>query len=258
MKRGGQDIPDFGVLNTWSLPICQPLITTHRPHMMVTQKHCYPANPTSHTHAGHDQKAKKEYRGGRGGGRGRGRGGRFKPGNPDCYISRRPGWGRRNQQHPFIPGGEYFSVRRSRARRFNPHGLSPRGNSRGSKWGRRNGSNPSFYPGKWPVGGGKVHVGFAGGNGKKQMDNGARGLQNQQCLASRFYCTPSGSPWKEPPPYRTDVQMTGCGKDGGMPGMSVEGNRREAGEKDSLMYSLEGRSCPPAPRHEPQYLLEGE
>lgn len=28
-------------------------------------------------------------------------------------------------------------------------------------------------------------------------------------------------------------------------------------EKDSLMYSLEGRSCPPAPRHEPQYLLEG-
>lgn len=225
--------------------------------MMVTQKHCYPAHASAYTNAGPDQKAKKEYRRGRGGGRGRGRGGRFKPGNPDCYISRRAGWGRRNQQHPFIPGGEYFSVRRSRARRFNPHGLSPRGNTRGSKWARRNGSNPTFNSGKWPVGGGKAHVGFAGGNGKKQVD-GSIGLHNQQCFASKLYFTPSGSPWKEPAQHRTDGRVMDCGRDVGGPGASVEASKRDFGEKDSLMYSLEGRSCPPAPRHEPQYLLEGE
>ncbi|GMH42107.1 hypothetical protein BSKO_10026 [Bryopsis sp. KO-2023] len=149
------------------------------------------------------------------------------------YPNKKPRWRRRTQQHPFVAGGN-FSVRRNRPRKFNQR--QQRGGGGGSR-----ASGLSRSMGRSSTCGTQVSTNsFAphsnsGNDGFQGFDARSETGMNERLESSRRIGT-----------LPRDVSAT------------FSSQRQANGDADSLMYSLEGRCCPPAPRHEPQYLREAE
>lgn len=125
-----------------------------------------------------------------------------------------------------------------------PPGIKKSGLSRQNKWDQ-------FKP-TMAIGGSPWKPSIGHGSSRWRPSIGCAGSPFKASVVN------GGSPWV---PSARNEELTSKQAQDTMKETTQSGkrtdNQKQGGDKDSLMYSLEGRSCPPAPRHEPEYLLEG-
>ncbi|GMH42779.1 hypothetical protein BSKO_10698 [Bryopsis sp. KO-2023] len=152
-------------------------------------------------------------------------------------VQKQSSWSRRTQQHPFVAGGD-FSLRRAKSRKQrSQRGCAGGNNARGgvhfhlgSYWGEKTSEEAK----KVSTSGERLAHGYL-------LDTETEASSRQEMVESSDRMV-----------HATENEGEGDGWD-----KTWLRERDLTSEKDSLMYSLEGRSCPPAPRHEPPYLREG-